>query len=159
MQRQQRALLLFGFDKGDISGDEECVLNLGRVGVPGSGQELDGDSLPQLSEALDPLQGGGGTTVLQHSTQDRDVLLYRGHGVVAVQDVAAVLSLYSQVIPIVFDSSVTPLLDVDVGRTDGNSDNVIVSIPGLEKKPAGFVSMHLQQWSYYYINAAKEVIK
>lgn len=43
------------------------------------------------------------------------------------------LSFYSQIVPIMFDSSVASLFDVDVSGTNGNCDNVTVSIAVTEK--------------------------
>lgn len=150
MQRRRRALLLLGFVEGRISRDEKGIFDLGRVGVPRSGQELDGDGLLKLPEALDPLQRGGGAAVLQHSTQHRNVLLHRGYREVTIEDVTANLSLYSQVVPIMFDSSVAPLLDVNVSSTNWNCDNVTVAIAGRENKELELDNVHTL-FSYWFL--------
>lgn len=134
MQRRRRALLLLGFIQGHISRDEKGIFDLRWVGVPRGGQDLDGDGLIQLPEALDPLQRSGGATVLQHSTQHWDVLLHRGYREVTIEDVTTALSFYCQVVPIMFDSSLAPLFDVNISGANGNCDNVTVSITGREKK-------------------------
>ena len=95
-------------------------------------QELDGEGLPEPPEALDPLQGGGGPTVLESSALNRDILLQCGHREVTVEDVAAHRSLDGQVVAVVSDPAVAALFNVDVGRTDWNSHNVAVSISGGE---------------------------
>lgn len=113
-----------------VLGDEERVLDLGWVGVARQDQKLDGDGFPEPSEALDPLQAGGGPTVFERSTLHGDVLLQCGHREVAIENVAALGSLYGQVVAVMFDPAVAALLDVDVGRTHWNSHNVVVSISG-----------------------------
>lgn len=128
VQRQGRALLLLGFVQSHIFRDEKSIFDLGRATISCSGEELDGDGLLELPEALDPLERRGRAAVLQHCAQHRNVLLDRGHGEVTVKDVTATLSLYSQVVAVVLDSSVAPLLDVNVSSASGNCDNVTVSI-------------------------------
>lgn len=142
MQGWQRALFLLGFVKGHISRDEKGILDLWRVGVPRCGQELDSDGLFQLPETLDPLQRGGRAAVLEHGTRHRNVLLHRGYREVTIEDVTTTLSLYSQVVPIVFDSSMAPLLDVNVSSTDRNCDNVTVAIAGRKNKELDLDNVH-----------------
>lgn len=166
LQRQWRGLLFLGFAKGHIFGDEKGIFDFRRVGVPRCGQQLDGDDFLQLPEALDPLQRGGGATVLQYSTHHWNVLLHCGYGEVSIEDVAAALSLYSQVVPIMLDSFMTPLFDVNVGSTNGNCNNVTVSITGGENNEKDLNSLHIcgdaqgdgggltlpcctSQWSFY----------
>ena len=125
-----RPLLGWPTAEGGVPGDEKGVLDLGRDGLAPQDEELDGEGLPELPEALDPLQGGGGAAVLESSALNRDILLQRGHGEVTVEDVAAFCSLDGQVVAVVSDPTVAALFDVDVGRTDWNSHNVAVSISG-----------------------------
>lgn len=127
VQGRRRGLLLLA--EGHISGDEEGVLDLGGDDVAGCGQQLDGDGFPQLPEALDPLQGGGGAAVLQHGAANRDVLLHRGDGVVTVQDVASALPPDGQVVAVVRQPPVAPLLDVDVRGAHRDGDDVAVAVP------------------------------
>lgn len=127
MQRGQ-GLLIFGLVESHVLGDEKGVFDLGGVVVSSCGQELDGDSLFQLLETLDPLQRGGGAAVLKHCTQQWNVLLHRRHREVAIEDVAACLPLYGQVVPIVLYPLVAPLLDVNVGGANWDCDDVTVSI-------------------------------
>lgn len=136
MQRRRRGLPLLGLAEGHLSGDEEGVLDLGGDDVSGGGQQLDGDGLPQLPEALDPLQGGGGAAVLEHRPQDGNVLLHRGDGVVPVEDVAAALALDGQVVAVVLESAVTPLFDVDVCGSGGDGDDVAVAVTAGENQSA-----------------------
>lgn len=133
MQRDQ-GLLVLGLVESHVLGDEKGVFDFGKVVVPGRGQELDGDGLLQLPETLDPLQHGGGAAVLQHGAQHRNVLLHRGHGEVAVEDVAASLPLHRQVVPVVLYPPVAPLLDVNVGGANGDCDYVAVSITSWKQK-------------------------
>lgn len=132
-----RGLALLGPAEGGVSGDEEGVLDLGGDEVGGGGQQLDGDGLPQPPEALDPLQGGGGAAVLQHRPQDGNVLLHRGDGVVAVEDVAAALALDGQVAAVVLESAGASLLDVDVCGAGGDGDDVAVAVAAGESRDAG----------------------
>lgn len=142
MQRWRVALLLLGFVESNISRDEKGIFHLGRVGISCSGQKLDGDGLFQLQEAQDPLQSGGGAAVFQHSTQHRNVLLHRGYRKVTIEDVTTALSLDSQIVSIMSDSSVAPLFDVNVSCANGNCDNVAVSIADREKKELGLDNIH-----------------
>lgn len=127
LQRRQ-GLLIFGLVESHVLRDEKGVFNLGRVVITSCGKDLDGDSLFQLLETLDPLQSGGGAAVLKHGTQQWNVLLHRGHREVAIEDVATCLSLHCQVVPIVLYPPMAPLLDVNVGCANGDRHYVAVSI-------------------------------
>lgn len=123
-------LLLFAFllTERDILGDEEGVLDFGWEDLTGDGQQLDGQGLRELAEALQPLQGRHGATVFQDCPLNDDVLLHGRDGKVSIQQVLALEGPQGQVIPIMTDPAVAALLDVDVGRPSGDGDNVIVAV-------------------------------
>lgn len=124
-------LLLFALllAEGDVLGDEEGVLDLGWEDLAGDGQQLDGQRLGELPEALQPLQGRHGAAVLQDGPLNEDVLLHGRDGEVAVQQVLALQGPQGQVIPVVTDPAVAALLDVDVGGPGGDGDDVVVAVP------------------------------
>lgn len=132
MQRRQ-SLLIFGQVERHVFRDEKGVFNLGRVVVCSCGEELDGDSLFEFLKTLDSLQSGRGATVLKRGTQQRNVLLHRGHGEIAIKDVATCFSLHCQVATIVLYPPVAPLLDVNVGGANRDSNYVTVSITSWKK--------------------------
>lgn len=123
-------LLLFAFllAERDVLGDEEGVLDFWWEDLAGDGQQLDGQGLRELSEALQPLQGRHGAAVFQDGPLNEDVLLHGRDGKVSVQQVLALEGLQSQIIPIVTDPSVAALFDVDVGCPSGDGDNIIVAV-------------------------------
>lgn len=119
--------------EGDVLGDEEGVLDLGWEDLAGDGQQLDGQRLGELPEALQPLQGCHGAAVLQDGPLDEDVLLHGRDGKVSVQQVLALQGPQGQVVPVVTDPAVAALLDVDVGGPSRDGDDVIVAVPAWGK--------------------------
>lgn len=149
LDHMQRSLFLFGFSERHIFGDKECVFDLGWKCLPSSGQQLDCDSLPQLSEALDSLQGGGRATVLQHSPENRNILLHCGHREVTIQYVATALSLDRQVVSIVCDVSMAALFDVNIGCPDRNGHNVAISVTERKRQMFHYSCNHISSTKDY----------
>lgn len=71
-------LLLFALllAERDVLGDEEGVLDFWWEDLAGNRQQLDGQGLWELSEALQPLQSRHGAAVFQDGPLNEDVLLH-----------------------------------------------------------------------------------
>lgn len=121
-------LFVFGFAKRHGFGDVEGVFDLRWDGFPSGGEQLYCDWFLELAEALKSLQCGGRASVFQHSPQHWNILLHCGYREVAIQDIITIFSSYSQVMSIVWYTSMALLFDVNVSGSTWNRHNVFISM-------------------------------